>query len=124
MEERRLIALAQSGSNQCADEVVLRHIGFVLFRLHKITFPSFLKRFGEDLLSETIFVLYQKVKTYDLNYCDKQGNPKPVKFASYIWKRIDEFIIDFLKEEIKKERLARKIEGRIKWVTLTTSAEN
>ena len=35
----------------------------------------------------------------DLNYRDKKGNPNPVKFVSYIWKRIDGFIIDSLKRE-------------------------
>ncbi len=83
-EERRLIALAQKGSKKSAEEIVLRHIGFVIFRIHKRAFPEFLRRFGEDLLSNSIPVLHQKIKTYDLNYCDKHGNPKPVKFASYI----------------------------------------
>ncbi len=106
-EERRLIALAQKGSQKSVEEIVLRHIGFLIFRLHKKAFPNFLKRFGEDLVSEAIFILYQKIKTYDLDYCDKQGNPKPVKFVSYIWKRIDGFILDFLKKEIRKEREAQ-----------------
>ena len=103
-EERRLIALAQKGSQKSAEEIVLRHIGFLIFGLHKKAFPNFLKRFGEDLVSEAIFILYQKIKTYDLDYCDKQGNPKPVKFVSYVWKRIDGFILDSLKKEIRKER--------------------
>ena len=83
-EERRLIALAKRGSKKSAEEIVLRHIGFVIFRLQKRIFPEYLKRFGEELLSESILILYQKIKTYDLDYCDKQGNPKPVKFVSYI----------------------------------------
>lgn len=103
-EERRLIALAQRGSKNSAEEIVLRHIGFLIFRLCKIVFPNFLKRFGEDLLSEAILILYQKVKTYNLDYRDVHGNPKPVRFASYVWKRIDGFIIDSLKKEIRRER--------------------
>lgn len=106
-EERRLIALAQKGSKKSTEEIVLRHIGFLIFRLHKKAFPMFLKRFGEDLVSEATFILYQKIKTYDLDYCDAHGNPKPVKFASYIWKRIDGFILDSLKKEILKERETR-----------------
>ena len=47
-EERRLIALAKKGSNKHAEEIVLRHIRFVIFRLQRITFPEYLKRFGED----------------------------------------------------------------------------
>jgi len=90
-EERRLIALAKKGSDKSAEEIVLRHIGFVIFRLHKRIFPEFVRRFGEELLSESILILYQKIKTYDLDYCDKEGNPKPVKFVSYIWKRVDGF---------------------------------
>ena len=103
-EERRLIAGTQKGSEKCLEEIVLRHIGFVIFRLHKRVFPEYLKRFGEELLSEAIIILYAKIKTYNLDYCDKQGNPKPVRFVSYIWKRIDGFIIDFLKKELRREK--------------------
>lgn len=104
-EERRLIAQAKKGSQKSTEEIVLRHIGFVIFRIHKRAFPEFLKRFGEDLLSNSIPVLHQKIKTYDLNYCDKHGNPKPVKFASCIWKRIDGLILDSLKKELCEESL-------------------
>jgi len=52
------------------------------------------------LLAEAILIVYKKIESYDLNYCDKHGNPKPVKFTSYIWKRIDGFIIDSLKKEL------------------------
>ena len=110
-EERRLIAKAKGGSNESSQELVLRHIGFVIFRLHKRVFPEFLKRFGEDLFSSAIPVLYQKIHTYDLDYCDEQGKPKPVKFASYIWKRIDGFIIDFLKREFEREKLGFEIQS-------------
>jgi hypothetical protein len=34
-------------------------------------------------------VLYAKVGTYNLKYRDRKGKPKPVRFGSYIWKRID-----------------------------------
>ena len=110
-EERRLIALAQKGSSKSAEEIVLRHIGFILFRLHKKVFPEFLKRFCEDLLSSSIPVLYQKINTYDLDYRNEQGNPKPVKFISYVWKRIDGFFIDSLKEEIEREGIQGGDEG-------------
>lgn len=99
-EERQLILKAQKGSKKSKDELVLRHIGFLIFRIHKIAFPEFIKRFGEDLLEEAILIVYKKIESYNLNYCDKQGNPNPVKFVSYIWKRIDGFIIDYLKKEI------------------------
>ena len=105
LEERRLIALAKNGSDKHLEEVILRHIGFIMFRLHKVAFPSYLKRFGEDLLSEAICTLYKKIETYDLSYCDKKGRAKPVKFASYVWKRIDGLIIDSLKKEAKKDKL-------------------
>ncbi len=107
-EERRLIAKAQKGCVESEKEIVLRHIGFVIFRLRRRIFPEHLKRFGEDLLTETILVLYQKVDTYNLRYHDKHGNPKPVKFKSYIWKRIDGFIIDSIKKEIQNEKLVSK----------------
>jgi len=101
-EERRLISKAQNGSKRSKDELILRHISFLLFRIHRITFPSLIQSFGEDLLAEAILIAYEKIKSYDLNYCDKKGNPNPVKFASYIWKRIDGFIIDFLKRELNE----------------------
>jgi DNA-directed RNA polymerase specialized sigma subunit len=61
-------------------------------------------RFGEDILSEAVFILYDKIKSYDLRYRDKNGKLKPVKFSSYIWKRIDGFILDSLKKELKRDR--------------------
>jgi len=54
------------------------------------------------LLEEIIPVVYKKIESYDPYYRAKQGNLKPVKFVSYIWKRIDGFIIDYLKSEMKK----------------------
>jgi len=103
-EERCLIARAQNGSKKSKDEIVFRHIGFLIFRIHKITFPAFLRRFGEDLLEEAILITYTKIKSYDLDYRDEQGNPNPVKFISYIWKRIEGFIIDYLKKEINEPK--------------------
>jgi len=102
-EERHLIAEAQKGSKKSKDEIVLRHVSFLLFKIHRKAFPSLIQRFGEDLLEEAILIVYKKVETYNLNYRDKQGNLKPVKFISYIWKRIDGFVIDFLKNEIRSD---------------------
>jgi len=45
------------------------------------------------LLEETILIIYQKIESYNFDYRDKQGNPNPVKFVSYVWKRIDGFIV-------------------------------
>lgn len=103
-EERRLIAQAQKGSVESTKEIVLRHVGFLIFRIHKRAFPELIKRYGEDLLADSILILYKKVETYNLKYRDKQGDLKPVKFISYIWKRVDGFIIDSLKKEIEKEK--------------------
>ncbi|MFH1621973.1 MAG: hypothetical protein ABIA97_02490 [Candidatus Omnitrophota bacterium] len=108
-EERQLILKAQKGSKKSKDELVLRHISFLIFRIHKVAFPEFIQRFGEDLLEEAILIVYNKIENYDLDYCDKQGNPYPVKFISYIWKRIDGFIIDYLKEEMKSRALYKDI---------------
>ena len=101
-EERRLILKAQKGSKKSKDEIVLRHIGFLIFRIHRRVFPELLRRFGEDLLEEAILIVYKKVDSYDLCYRDKQGNPNPVKFVSYIWKRIDGFVIDYLRKEMNE----------------------
>jgi len=53
------------------------------------------------LLEESILIIYKKIESYNLDYRDKQGNPNPVKLVSYIWKRIDGFIIDSLKKELR-----------------------
>lgn len=103
VEERRLIAKAKRGGKAEAEELVLRHIGFVIFRIRKKAFPSYASRFGEDILAEAVFILYEKIKTYNLRYRDKNGDFKPVRFSSYIWKRIDGFILDSLQEELVKE---------------------
>lgn len=103
-EERRLIRKAKKGFKPAADEIVLRHIGFVIFRIHKRAFPAYAKRYGEDLLSEAIPVLYAKIKTYNLRYYDRKGNFKPVRFVSYIWKCIDGLILASLKKEIRNEQ--------------------
>jgi DNA-directed RNA polymerase specialized sigma subunit len=117
-EERRLIKKAQNGSKKSKDELVLRHISFLIFRIHKVVFPEFIQRFGEDLLEETILIVYNKIESYDLDYRDKHGNLKPVRFISYIWKRIDGFIIDYLKKEMKSRALCKDI------MDLTQTEEN
>ena len=99
-EERILISKAQKGSAKSKDELLLRHVEFLIFRIYKIAFPDFLKRFRDDLLSEGILLLHSKIADYDLAYCNKKGEPTPVRFRSYIWKRIDGFIIDYLKNEM------------------------
>ena len=103
-EERRLIAKAKKGSKKEGEEIVLRHLGFVIYRIHKKAFPSYIERFGEDIFLEAVFILYNKITSYNLRYRDKNGNFKPVRFSSYIWKRIDGFILDSLKKEIEREK--------------------
>lgn len=104
VEERRLIAKAKKGLKVEKEELVLRHIGFVIFRIHKIAYPAYVSRFGEDILTQAVFILYDKIKTYNLRYRDKNGDFKAVRFSSYIWKRIDGFILDTLKKELIRER--------------------
>jgi DNA-directed RNA polymerase specialized sigma subunit len=103
-EERRLIARAKRGFKEETEELVLRHVGFIIFRIHKKAFPSYVVRFGEDILAQAVLILYEKIKTYNLRYRDKHGNFRPVRFSSYVWKRIDGFILDFLKKELQRER--------------------
>ena len=110
-EERHLISKAQRGSKKSKEELVLRHIGFVIFRIHKVAFPALIQRFGEDLLEEAILIIYQKIKSYDLNYRDNNGTPNPVKFTSYIWKRIDGFIIDALRKELNESNYYDRYSG-------------
>ena len=108
-EERRLIRKAKRGSKKEADELVLRHIGFVIFRICRRTFSPYVKRFGEDLLSQVISTLYGKIRTYNLRYKDKSGNFKPVRFVSYIWKHVDGLVLQSLKKELLNERLSKEL---------------
>jgi len=109
-QERRLIKQAQGGSKVKRKELVERHIHFVIFRINKIVFPAYRTRFGEDILSQAIFILYDKIETYNLRYKDKYGNSKPVRFSSYIWKRIGGFIIDYVMKELNRERQERSLD--------------
>ena len=102
-DERRLIRQAKKHKDK-ADELVLRHISFLIYRISKRAFPKYIVRFGEDILSQGIFLLYEKIKTYNLRYYDKEGNFKPVRFVSYIWKATDGLILASLKKELEKEK--------------------
>ena len=104
--ERDLIARAQRGSRNSRDEIVLRHIGFIIFRLHRKLLPPYLRRHGPEMLSAALPTLYGKVKSYGLDYRDQKGRPNPVKFASYVWKHVDGFIIKSIKKELELERMA------------------
>jgi DNA-directed RNA polymerase specialized sigma subunit len=99
-EERELISRAQNGSKKSKDELIFRNIGFLMFRIRSKVFSCHMRRFGEDLLEEAILITYNKIDGYDLDYHNKRGEPHPVRFVSYIWKRIDGFIIDYLKKEV------------------------
>jgi len=112
-EERRLILKAQKGSKKSREELILRHVGFVIFRIHKIAFPALIQRFGEDLLEDALLIIYKKIGSYDLNYRDDEGNLSQVKFASYIWKRIDGFIIDSLKKELNQSNYYDRYSGYV-----------
>ncbi|MBF0523284.1 MAG: hypothetical protein HQL24_09550 [Candidatus Omnitrophica bacterium] len=57
VEERRLIAKAKRGCKAATEELVLRHVGFVIFRIHKKVFPLYITRFGEDILAQAVISL-------------------------------------------------------------------
>ena len=76
----------------------------MIFRINKRAFPAYARRFGEDILSQAIVLMYARVQTYNLRYYDEQGNFKPVRFVSYIWKFIDGLILASLKKELRHER--------------------
>ncbi len=62
-------------------------------------------------MSQATFLLYEKIKTYNLRYYDKDGTFKPVRFVSYIWKAVDGYILACLKKELKREDR----EGVVDW---------
>ena len=47
-----LIVKAKQGSRKEINELVLRHIGFIAFRISKKIFPRYAERFGSDMLSK------------------------------------------------------------------------
>ena len=104
-EERRRIALAKKGSIENANEIILNHLDFVLFRIRRKVIPPILKRYEQDLLSDSIPILYRQIENYKLRYRDSKGNIKRVRFTSYIWKRIDGFITDSIKRALVRERI-------------------
>lgn len=89
---------------QSRNEIVLHHIPLVAGRVRRKVFPNLLRRYGDDLIAASVPLLCEKVATYDLRYRDKNGDRKRVPFAAYVWKRIDGFIIDFVRRERDRER--------------------
>ena len=79
----------------------MRHLGFVAFRVRRRVYPSLLRRYGEDIFSAAIPILFKQVNTYDLRYRDAERRRRAVRFASYIWKRIDGFVIDSIRNEVR-----------------------
>ena len=61
-EERQLIAQAKGRSKEKKEEFVLRHVGFIIFRIYKKTFPSYVTRYGEDILSEAVLFCMIRLK--------------------------------------------------------------
>jgi len=53
-QERHLIKQAQGRSKTKKNELVERHVWFVIFRINKTVFSQYRVRFGEDILSETM----------------------------------------------------------------------
>lgn len=104
-EERRLIRKAKKGSKQAADELVLRHIGFVIFRINKRAFPAYASRFGGDILSQAIGSLVRHslstfgVRNFFLQYRAMHGHlyrsyqlsrlgPCSLRFENYIMRYV------------------------------------
>ena len=45
------------GQQKETEELLLRHVGFIIFRIHKKTFPAYVNRFGEDIFSQAVYLL-------------------------------------------------------------------
>ena len=52
-QERRLIKQAQGRSKAKKNELVERHVWFIIFRINKVAFSPYRARFGDDILSQT-----------------------------------------------------------------------
>jgi len=63
-EERCLISKAQKGSRKSKDEIVLRHSSFLIFRIHKIAFPTLIQRFGLNRLNrDSDYLFFRTLNT-------------------------------------------------------------
>jgi len=80
-EERRLISKAQKGSRlrqaclparqgfggqarKSKDEILLRHSSFLIFRIHKIAFPTLIQRFGLNRLNrDSDYLFFRTLNT-------------------------------------------------------------
>ena len=70
-EERQLIAQAKGNSKAKAEEIVLRHVGFVIRRIHKKHSRRIWRGMGEDILSEPF--LFCMIKSRPMIWSTKTG---------------------------------------------------
>ena len=99
--ERKLIALAKKGDSSAQNELLLHLAGFFLFRIKTTLYPSFLIRYGEDILQDCFILATKNILTYNMRYRNKTGELQMVHLSTYMWKSVTGLILNFTKT--KKE---------------------
>jgi hypothetical protein len=59
-DERRLVRRAKKGDQLARKKLLLRLIGFFVFRIETALYPALRHRFGEDILQECLLLAEQQ----------------------------------------------------------------
>jgi hypothetical protein len=96
--ERKLIRLAKKGNTSALQTLLLHQVGYFVFRIRTVLYPSAVREFGEDILQECLLWTPQKIRSYNLRYRNKKGIFQPVLLRSYIWKGITGVIVQYVRK--------------------------
>lgn len=96
--ERNLIRLAKRGNTSAQQRLLLHQVGYFVFRIRTVLYPSVAREFGEDILQECLLWTPKKIQSYNLRYRNKKGVFQPVLLRSYIWKGITGVIFQYVRK--------------------------
>jgi DNA-directed RNA polymerase specialized sigma24 family protein len=105
-DERKLIRLAKRGNSSAQQTLLLHQIGFLIFRIRTILYPSVARECGEDILQECLLWAPNKIRSYNLRYRNTKGVFQPVQFRSYIWKGVTGMILQYIRKNKRESELA------------------
>jgi hypothetical protein len=103
LDERRLIRFAKRGNSSAQQTLLLHQIGYFIFRIRTILYPSVVREYGEDILQECLLWTPNKVRSYNLRYRNVKGVFQPVQFRSYIWKGITGVILQYVRKNRREK---------------------
>jgi hypothetical protein len=97
-DERKLIRLAKRGNSSAQQTLLLHQIGFFIYRIRTILYPSVVRECGEDILQECLLWTPNKIRSYNLRYRNMKGVFQPVQLRSYIWKGVMGVIFQYVRK--------------------------